>query len=205
MEPVPIQPFTIWRGVTELSVGNAALLILGKDPEKWAQNSHAVEGFETLSTQLCLDIHRKRLAATVVYRRRETDDTPANIDIWNSTVLFADVRAWLESRNALFPPLFFPNNPEISGEPDRPAYLDKKNPHYSFKLHAANSAHSAVTSDPRLLRGTTPKAACKKWLTQRAATFGLVAKNGRPNLSAIEDVAKVANWETRGGAPKTPE
>jgi hypothetical protein len=32
----------------------------------------------------------------------------------------------------------------------------------------------------------------------------LVDKQGKPNGTGIEEVAKVANWQTDGGAPKTP-
>jgi hypothetical protein len=34
--------------------------------------------------------------------------------------------------------------------------------------------------------------------------FGLTKEDGSPNEQGIDDVAKIANWDTRGGAPKTP-
>ena len=42
------------------------------------------------------------------------------------------------------------------------------------------------------------------WLRQHANEFGLTKEDGNPNEQGIEDVAKIANWDTRGGAPKTP-
>lgn len=42
------------------------------------------------------------------------------------------------------------------------------------------------------------------WLRSHAGRFGLIKDDGNPNESGIEEVSKVANWETKGGAPKTP-
>ena len=43
-----------------------------------------------------------------------------------------------------------------------------------------------------------------KWLNLHAAEYGLTNDEGEPNKQAVEEVAKVANWNTKGGAPKTP-
>jgi len=42
------------------------------------------------------------------------------------------------------------------------------------------------------------------WLRQHANEFGLTKEDGNPNEQGIEEVAKIANWDTKGGAPKTP-
>ena len=54
------------------------------------------------------------------------------------------------------------------------------------------------------MRGKTPKQAIEAWLRRNANQFGLIKDNSSPNLQGIEEVAKIANWNTRGGAPKTP-
>jgi hypothetical protein len=41
-------------------------------------------------------------------------------------------------------------------------------------------------------------------LRQHANKFGLTKDDGNPNEQGIEEVAKIANWDTKGGAPKTP-
>lgn len=51
--------------------------------------------------------------------------------------------------------------------------------------------------------GRTPRQALEAWLMKNAARLGLVAANGKPIKQAIEDVAKIANWNTQGGAPRT--
>jgi len=43
-----------------------------------------------------------------------------------------------------------------------------------------------------------------KWLTEHAAELGLLNKEGRPNLTGIEEICKVANWKPEGGATPTP-
>jgi hypothetical protein len=51
--------------------------------------------------------------------------------------------------------------------------------------------------------GKHPKGALSKWLREHAAELGLSDDDGKPNETGIEEVAKVANWQPGGGAPKT--
>ena len=85
-----------------------------------------------------------------------------------------------------------------------PDYLDQENEHYSPKLAASISVWEAVTSDPALMRGTSAKQAMMKWLRRNADKFGLTKEDGNPNEQGIEEIAKIANWDAKGGAPKTP-
>ena len=50
----------------------------------------------------------------------------------------------------------------------------------------------------------TVKQALVIWLRQNANRFGLTKEDGNPNEQGIEEVAKIANWDATGGAPKTP-
>lgn len=84
------------------------------------------------------------------------------------------------------------------------AYLDPGHPHYASKLAAAVAAWQAVTSKPELLRGSSPKAAMERWLRENASRYGLLKENGTANEQGIEEITKVANWKTKGGAPSTP-
>src|SRR5262249_8679108 len=49
-----------------------------------------------------------------------------------------------------------------------------------------------------------PGTSWRAWLRQHANEFGLTKEDGNPNEQGIEDAAKIANWDTKGGAPKTP-
>ena len=57
--------------------------------------------------------------------------------------------------------------------------------------------------DGNLIGGKSPSAAMSEWLTSRYKELGLVW-DGEINQSGIKEIAKVANWQTTGGAPKTP-
>lgn len=111
-----------------------------------------------------------------------------------TTVSRDDLISWLKSKgfNSGF---FFPN----AQDADSPDYLDPANPRYAPKLAAAVKAWQAVT----IPVGKTPKQALLKWLRENAAEFELSNKEGKPNETAIEETAKVANWQS-GGPPKTP-
>ena len=41
-----------------------------------------------------------------------------------------------------------------------------------------------------------------KWLREHAANYKLSDEEGKPNETGIEECAKVANWQDKGGAPK---
>lgn len=109
-----------------------------------------------------------------------------------TTVSVDDLRKWLSDRGVK-DGFFFPSS---ANDPD---YIDRKNPRYAPRLAAAVRAWQQVT-DPK---GKSPKQALIKWLTLHAADFGLTDEQGNPNNTAIEDVAKVANWQTKGGAPRS--
>ena len=53
------------------------------------------------------------------------------------------------------------------------------------------------------IEGGSPKNTIKNWLSGHAVDLNLIYE-GKPNKSAIEEVAKIVNWEPKGGAPKTP-
>ena len=78
-------------------------------------------------------------------------------------------------------------------------YLDPSHPRYAPKLAAVVQAWLGYSPTP----GKTPKQTMTNWLTEHAHKFGLVNSEGNP-LSGMDDLASLANWETKGGAPKTP-
>jgi hypothetical protein len=85
-----------------------------------------------------------------------------------------------------------------------PDYLDHFHAHYAPKLAAAVEAWKAISNDPQLRSGKSVKQALVVWLRQHANDFDLTKSDGNPNEQGIEEVAKIANWDTKGGAPRTP-
>lgn len=82
-----------------------------------------------------------------------------------------------------------------------PSIHDQTYARYSAKLSAAVSAWLAEHEMPD---GVSPKKAMTDWITERADKFGLIGTDGKPMVTAIKEAATTANWNQKGGAPKTP-
>ena len=109
----------------------------------------------------------------------------------------ASLKTWLLGRGFTHG-FFFP-----AGVPTA-EYLERDDPSYAPKLAAAVRSWQAVRADSALLKGRSPKQALIKWLNQHAAELDLTGEDGTPLTKAVEYIAKVANWNMTGGAPKTP-
>jgi hypothetical protein len=190
-----------WRLCDEFSVVQAALLIVGSDPCQCqdgidnCQAHNRPRGYDAAKTALINAIRGKRLTANVV----DSDGSPFSCgpDWHQTTIMVEDLRGWLKSRG-IATGFFFP---ATEAAPD---YLSELHEHYSPKLAAAIEAWKAVSADDRLRRGKSVKQALAIWLRQHANEFGLTKEDGNPNEQGIDEVAKIANWDTKGGAPKTP-
>lgn len=199
-----------WRLCDELSIDEAAHLLIGTDPnEVEAQAAACREMLPNTQARYVMDLGAAIQAISVALRRgvingkMVTDHVPfddddhipvdAILDIYKSRVEVESLRNWLTSRG-ITTGFFFPAGT------DAPDYLDPNNPRYAPKLAAAVRAWQSVADTG----GKTAKQALDKWLEGNAALFGLTKDDGSLNRQGIEDVAKVANWQLSGGAPKTP-
>jgi len=189
-----------WRLCEELTVKQAALLIVGEDPakndnvENWSPDNQPT-GYLAAKSALLNAISSKILPSDM--RDAYVDEEsyyPLNI-----LINVSDIRDWLKKRG-ITTGFFFPDI-----EDSAPDYLAVQHPNYSPKLAAAIQAWLAVTQNPELTKAKSVKQSIMVWLRSHAGRFGLIKDDGNPNESGIEEVAKVANWETKGGAPKTPE
>lgn len=125
--------------------------------------------------------------------RREPD--------WNRTTIDCeDLREWLRSRGGITGGFFF-SEAERKGEPE---YLNPKHPHYAPKLAALVRAWEYVSNTPDYERGKSVKQRIEKWLTVNAEPLGLADEDGTPKKNMIQEISPIANWDTRGGAPTTP-
>lgn len=193
-----------WRLNDALTVVQAALLLAGIDPSENGIGEY-VEGW---TPERQPQIYRSAKAALEQAIRRSMLDAHVEYDenpnvmygvsngpiVWSSTtILVSDLKEWL-ARKGIQSGFFFPSAREEA------EYLDPYHPRYAPKLAAAIHAWQAV-KEPI---GKTPKTALMKWLRENAARFDLTDVEGKPNENGIEECAKVANWEMKGGAPKTP-
>lgn len=214
-----------WKFHQDLTVVQATLLIIGRNPSKESlvlKELDKVENFDCVFCAITTAIRNEKLKAIFHYDAYETkgwasvkdgesafvqDIKTINYDQskivyqtkpnWSlTTVNVNDLKAWLLELN--FPaPFFF--GEKSSHVPD---YLDQNHPRYSTKLAASIKAWQAMDDDNLLLK-KTPKKAMESWLENRYKELGL-EHNGKINNSAISECAKISNWQTEGGSPSTP-
>lgn len=187
-----------WKSADVLNIFQIALLLGGFNPSNYELNSNSkwpspvrdrTNVHITLLKQAILAERLKPIR--IIYGEHDQiywDDTLINMQ---------DVHKWLQERGVA------PAGVWSIGETPR-ALSDPRNAFYAPKLAAAVDAWTAVSADERRQRGKTPKQALEAWLTENAAKYGLLNKDGTPNRTGIEEVAKVANWKPAGGAPATP-
>lgn len=198
----------LWRWSDELSVRQAALLAVGIDPagetgsccEDWKLHERP-SGYEAAKHAITNALRKNAITGkiTPIYyydmNGNPYDSEPDSVDIELSQVDVDSLKTWLAGRGVR-PSFFFPASEQA------PDYLSPKHPRYSAKLAAAVKVWQAM-EDSNLTSGKSPPAAMSEWLTSRYKELGLVWK-GKINKESIKEIAKVANWNPDGGAPKTP-
>ncbi|WP_421239151.1 hypothetical protein [Aeromonas enteropelogenes] len=203
----------IWRLVDPLNVIDAACLIAGVEPttlrrstingELWFESENGRkenDGANSVGAALVglgNAIIGGLLEADEVRRAPDgsksgNDEKPWPVDIELSMVSVHNVREWLRSKGVR-DGFFFP---EPVNEAD---YLNPEHPRYAPKLAALVQAWLAY--EP--IQGKSPKQALTKWLNEHASEFGLTDDDGKP-YAGIAELAASANWDIKGGAPKTP-
>lgn len=191
-----------WRLCDELTIKEAALLVAGVSPAKnalvegWEVHQRP-RGYEAARSAILNGVRGSRIKGEVVPEMScDLNGNEGPIDGTVSVLSRVDVeslREWLMTRG-LRHGFFAP------GRADLPDYLDTQSKRYAPKLAAAVKAWQAVTD----AGNKHPKQALTKWLRENAAAFGLTDEDGKPNETGIEEIAKVANWQQSGGAPRTP-
>lgn len=208
-----MEPMDYWRLCDHLTVVQAALLVVGEDPsgrvadcENWSMGDRP-QGYEAAKSAISQalmvgGIKGSRIGNKTGEHRYDSEQNLHHIlddgvDPVASTVEVASLRGWLTSRG-FTSGFFFPKGA------DAPGYLDPGNANYAPKLAAAIAVWQATTSDLASTTGTSVKQAMLRWLRKHADQFGLTKDDGNPNEQGIEEIAKIANWDTKGGAPRTP-
>jgi hypothetical protein len=199
-----------WRLSDELGIIDASLLVIGCDPElhrhiESDSNPDKPAGYEASKKAIIFALMRGKIKGNHVpeyltdINGNPYEEIRETINIGMSSVDAESLREWLYSKGVRTG-FFFP---EKKDTPDIPDYLNSCHPRYSAKLAAAVSAWQAM-DDGSILNGKSEKKALEKWLRENSARFGLVDDEGNPVNKAMEDCSTVANWNTTGGATKTP-
>ncbi len=198
-ESIDMESLDYWRLCDEYTVKQAALLIVGEDPanndnvENCSLDNQPI-GYLAAKSALLNAISSKNLYAD----NRDAWVTEDSYRPLECLIKVDDLRNWLLDRG-INKGFFFPQEQTC-----KPNYLDIKYPHYSPKLAAAIEAWLTVIENPELVKAKSVKQALMIYLRSHALRFGLIKDDGNPNEQGIEEIAKIANWESKGGAPKTP-
>ena len=112
---------------------------------------------------------------------------------WNeTTVSVDDLKAWMKRRGFL-PPFFFPSE-KVEG------FRNSEHPRYSAKLACAVAAWENVKQARKNL---SVKQTVEEWVRSNGVKYGLADKDGIIQDLPVQEIAKVVNWQTRGGAVPT--
>jgi hypothetical protein len=149
-----------------------------------------------VATAICNAITGEKLKAAHIERPNVHGISDSLLDIWDTLIDVEELKRWLITRNCK-PPFFF--GADASNTPD---YLEAKHPSFSPEIAAAIRAWEAI-QDPELRKGKTVKAAATEWLETNYRELDLM-HNGKRSNEAIKRIATLVNWESSGGAPKTP-
>jgi len=207
-EDTTLQGLNYWRLCDELSVVQAALLIIGQDPagmQEYVDTNQPEDrpsGYDAAKTAISNALRSGAIAGRILpicecdFDGNILGVREDSIDLVNSRLGVASLKNWLAGRG--FRSGFFFPEPSYSQD-----YLDRRHPRYAPKLAAAVQAWIAMGGESAI-EGRSPKQALAKWLREHATEFGMTDDDGKPNETGIEEAAKVANWQPMGGAPKTP-
>lgn len=193
-----VEPIDYWKLCTEYSVVQAALLTCGHDPDAYQyrveDQAKQPTGYNAVRSALRNAILSGSLEANARYSQGDFD-SPPTLNLHDTTIHFADLARFLKT-SGFSSPVF--ERPSVSTEDEAADFA------YPPKLAAANKAWAAVTANPALLVGKSPKQALEKWLIENSADLQLLNRDGTVNRTGIEEICKVANWKPSGGATPTP-
>ncbi|MCB1451540.1 MAG: hypothetical protein KDJ67_15760 [Nitratireductor sp.] len=199
-----ISPF--WRLAETVNVVQAALLIAGIEPqgtaeyvEKWDPEKRP-RNYVAARDAIVSAILKQSLDGSIAYEELNSHDRGGipdydynSIDHLASSVSVPSIISWLAKRG-------FQTSAFGQPKTELPGFRDPSHPRYSFKLAAVVEAWEQY--DPESKEGGTVKQRLMKWLRLNASRFQLTDDEGKPSENVIEELAKVANWATTGGAPR---
>lgn len=196
-----ISPF--WRLADSLSIIDASLLVTGNEPQglaEYVENYDAHKrptGYAAVKAGIISGIQNKSLQGQLTYVQYqghggwEVDET--RYDYAASTVEVNSLIKWLSSRG-------FSSGYFFADDDSNAGLRDPNHPRYAPKLAAAVAAWESF--DEASSAPGTAKQKLAKWLRLHAAKYGLTDDDGKPRETVIEQLATIANWATKGGAPK---
>ena len=208
------KPSKFWRLADSVTIVQAALLIIDIEPEGVEEriehsDAEKPEDYIAARDSILSAVQSGTLEGKIEYDNEQYVNPEAYVDDFGLTpdtiivdsdvaynksrVLVTSLIKWLHKRG--FEAAAFGKAQEESD------FRDPQHPRYSQKLLAAVEAWENYDSKSHELG--RPKQRLTRWLESNARRLGLTHGDGNLKKSTIEEIAKVANWDTGGGAPKT--
>ena len=113
-------------------------------------------------------------------------------DWGNTTVEVDELKSWFLARGVA-PHFFFPEGVAES-------FRDRSHPRFSPKLATALAAWEAVRKPSK---NKSVKQSLVDWIISNGVGYGLGNADGVVTPTAADEIAKIANWQTSGGATPT--
>lgn len=113
-------------------------------------------------------------------------------DWYETTVEVEDVRYWFAEKG-VHPPFFFPNGVAEG-------FRNRQHPRYSPKLACAVAAWEAI-EQPQPNKSV--KQSLEAWVMSNGVNYGMGGDDNTVTQTAASEVAKVVNWNPKGGATPT--
>ena len=198
-----MQELDFWKLSEELTVVQASLLFIGQNPSDHPSIERLAKkpiGYAAIKHAIMRALHSDSIEGRLGFE--PSDDFHKAYECpFRSMVSVDSLKSWLERRGFKDNTFYFQN--DNIADIRKMEFLDDSHPRYAPKLAAAYNAWKAM-DDEKLYKTRSPKQAMKEWLRTNAQQFGLSDSEGKPAQSVIEDIAKIANWKQKGGAPATP-
>ena len=194
-----MEAWEYWTLLDHLTIVQAALMAANLNPSEW---EHEIEGmrpdeqpnsYSPLRSLILNAVNRRYIAADIA-ESYDQEGMYEGTSVYNTRISRAVLIEYFAEKG--IKSIYFKDNKEHEDQ------YNKNSPFYSPKLAAANEAWKAVTTEKHRLNKCTPKQALEKWLEENASRYGLLNSDGSFNKNGIEEVAKIANWKTKGGAPQ---
>lgn len=217
-----------WRLCDPLSLEDAAALLAGYDPEEINRQQNDT-GFDqnhpflyTMETSLRnavlsnrLQVMRRVSTGKYHHIRMAGDESEGwwepvdELSLSGTLVAVDDLKNWLTSMG-VDGGFFFTEHEGIEPGSNRPDPMNKNSKFYAPKLAAAIEAWETLQQDPKLQDANAVVKEATDWLTENAERLNILwtdPKTGEtiPPKSTIEAMAKIINWNDKGGVNKTPQ
>lgn len=199
------KPSEVWLLSSEVTVVQATLLVLNIEPQglmdvvEGLPSAKKPRDYVAVKSAILTACVTEMIDATLVREKERTIDDSnlrdlSAFDANLSTVDVLSLQVWAAQSG-------FSNTGLFSSDEASVSFENKEHPRYSAKLAGAVAAwknFEDVESGPG-----TVKQRLEKWLRMHANDFGFVDDDGNPQETVVKELAKVANWEVSGGAPKS--